>query len=223
VLSLRGRGAIAIVASAALLLVAGDGAARSKKAKKGAKGKKGKVVRVERSSVGAGVVRWCANPRPDGGATCYGLPPEVDEVGVVMDETGTRATVKVTEVKPTLDQCGNTASWEVASNVQSGDLAQLNSGVAGMTFDWKTTTRSKAMNIYGNVPVVAPGLHQGEMLLGAIDDDADDKPDLLIVWFYCDASGVSTQYGQGGHYCVVHYARDGASYQELRLDVVKNC
>lgn len=211
---------MAIAAAGALLVAAGDGLARSKKAKRG---KKGKVVRIERSSVGLGVVRWCANPRPDGGATCYGLPPEVNEIGVVLDESGQRAQVKVTAVKPTLDQCGNTASWEVSSVVQTGDLSQLNVSGSAMLFDWKTTTRSKVMNLYGTVPVVAPGLHQGEMLLGAIDDDTDDKPDLVVVWFHCDAAGGSALNAQGGHYCVVHYGRDGAGYQELRLDVVKNC
>jgi hypothetical protein len=214
------RPALAIAAAAALLVAAGDGFARSRKAKKG---KKGKVVRIERSSVGGGVVRWCGNPRPDGGATCWGLPPEVGEIGFVLDETGQRAQVRVSAVKGTVDQCGNIASWEVSSDVQSGDLMQLNVSVGAMVFDWKTTSRSKAMNIYGTVPVVAPGLHQNEMVLGAIDDDGDDKPDLMLTWFYCDAQGVSQQYGQGGHYCVVHYGRDGASYQELRLDVVKNC
>ena len=211
------RPALAIAAAAALLVAAGDGLARTKKTKKG------KVVRVERTSVGAAVVRWCQNPRPDGGATCYGLPPEVDEIGYVLDETGQRAQVRVTAVKGTLDQCGNVASWEVSSEVRSGDLMQLNSSTAAMVFDWKTTTRSRAMNLYGAVPVVAPGLHVGEMLLGAVDDDGDNRPDLLVTWFYCDAQGTSQQYGQGGHYCVVHSARDGASYQVLRLDVVKNC
>lgn len=218
-LSLRARGAIAIVAGAALVLSAGDGLAREKKKK----GKRGKVVRVERTRIGGGLPRWCGNPRADGGATCWGLPPEVGEVGVVLDESGTRALVRVTAVKGTQDACGNTASWEVSSDVQSGDLSQLNTSVGAMVFDWKTTTRSKAVNIYGNVPVVAPGMHQGEMVLGAVDDDGDDKADLMLTWFYCDGSGTSVQYGQGGHYCVVHYARDGSGYDQLRLDIVKNC
>jgi hypothetical protein len=217
----RRRGAIAIAAGAALVLAAGDGLARDKAKKKGAR--KGKVVRVERSRLEGRLPTFCGNPRVDGGATCWGRPPEVGDLGAVLDDSGLRATVRVTAVKATLDACGNTASWELSSEVRSGDLTQLNTGIGAMVFDWKTTSRSKAMNIYGNPPVVAPGHHKDEYVLGAVDDDADNRAELILAWFYCDASGNSTQYGQGGHYCVVHYARDGGLYKELRLDVVKNC
>ena len=219
-LSRRLHVAAAVIATGALALAAGDGLARQK-GKKGAK--KGKVVRVERARIGGGEPRFCGNPRTDGGATCWGLPPEVGDLATVLDDTGPRGMVRVTEVKGTLDPCGNTASWEVSGRVQSGDLSQLNTGAAAFVIDWKTTSRSKAMNIYGSPPVVAPGQHTNEMVLGAVDDDADGKPDLLLTWFYCDASGTSVLYGQGGHYCVLHYGRDGGSYRQLRLDVVKNC
>jgi hypothetical protein len=218
VLNLGVGGAIAIALGAALLFVAGDGAARGKK--KG-KGKKGKVVRVERSSVAPGVVRWCGNPRADGGATCWGTPPEVGDVGAVMDQQSVRATVKVTDVKGMPDGCGNIGSWEVASRVQSGDLSSF-TGTGAMVFDWDTTSRSRAMDMY-NPPVTPPNKYANpEYMLGAIDDDADARADLIVTWFYCDAAGTSSA-SASGHYCLVHYGLEGTSYRELRFDIVKNC
>ena len=216
-LSRRLQVGLAVIAAGSLALAAGDGLAKKKR------GKKGKVVRVERTRLGGGAPRLCGNPRTDGGATCWGLPPEVGDVATVLDDAGPRGTVRISQVKGTLDPCGNVSSWEVSGQLQSGDLMTLNTAAAAFVIDWKTTTRSKAMNIYGNPPVAVPGQHPNEMLLGAVDDDADGSADLMLTWFYCDATGTSAPYGQGGHYCVVHYARDGGSYKQLRLDVVKNC
>jgi len=218
VLSRRARAAIAIAAAAALAAGAGDGLAGDKKKTR----RKGKVVRVERTKVDPGMVRMCGSPRPDGGATCWGQPPEVGEVGAILDDSGMRGTSRVTKVVPTLDTCGNTISYDIQGEVRGGDLSQLNTSVGAMVFDWKTGSRSRALNIYGSPPVVAPGLHGAEFVLGALDDDGDSRPDLVLIWFYCDATGQSTRSGSG-HYCLVHYRHDGTAYAELRLDVVRNC
>jgi hypothetical protein len=187
--------------------------------------RRGKVVRVERSRLdGVGTPRLCTNPRPDGGASCYGRPPAVGEVGMVVDENGVRASVRVQEVKPVHDQCGNVNSWEVTTLVRSGDVAQVTMSGA-MLFDWAATAKSRTMlpGYYGQAQIPIPGGRQHETLMGAIDDDGDDRADLIVTWYSCDSLGNVTQYSRGGHYCVVHYARDGAGYQQLRIDVVRNC
>jgi ribosomal 30S subunit maturation factor RimM len=184
--------------------------------------KKGRVVRVERSrNSGHDMLRVCSNPQGDGSATCYGRPPKIGEVGTVVDENGVRGTVRVQSVTAQMDQCQNESSWAVTSTLQNGDLSQV-TWQGTMLFDY--TPAPTAHVIQNNGQLTIPSQRAGETLMSALDNDNDAVPDLMITWYYCDLSGAVMQYGQGNNaYCMVYYARSGAKYDELRIDVVKNC
>lgn len=198
---------------------------RSEKSTKTTK-RKGKVVRVERSRLaGGGNPRLCTNVQPTGSATCFVVPPQVGEIGQVLDDSGWKASVRVTAVTPVVSGCSTPSNFEVSIEVRSGDISQLTYNTQPvLVFDWQTSPRSKAFNQYyggyGQSPVPIPGQRPGEMLLGAIDDEADGTADYIVSWYYCDASKApTTSYGQGGMYCFVNYVRDGAGYVERRIDI----
>jgi ribosomal 30S subunit maturation factor RimM len=207
----------ALVAAGLLALVVTPAIARDKKNRK-----KGRVVRVERSrNSGHDFVRVCSNPQSDGSAMCYGRPPKPGELGTVIDENGVRGTVRVQTVAPVVDQCQNESSWSITSTVQNGDLSQV-TWQGTMLFDYTPSTVAHVIQNNNQIPV--PSQRPSETLMTMVDNDSDDQPDLMITWYYCDLSGTAVNYGQGQNaYCMVYYARDGSKYDELRVDVVKNC
>ncbi len=187
-----------------------DGDARGKR--------RGKVVRVERTRLaGVGKPRTCGNVRPDA-ATCYGSPPEVDEIGTVVDDTGQKGTVRVLSVTPMPDGCGNSVSWEIQTAPQSGDLSAATYTWA-LLFDVDTTTRTRVMYNNGNIPV--PSNRPGENLWYAFDHDTDDIADFMITYYSCDATGGPLPSSSG--YCMVYYGREEVGYLEQRVDIVRNC
>lgn len=177
--------------------------------------RKGKVVRVERSSIGRGRVPvLCTGMQETGVVTCYGRPPATGVEGAVVDYNGVRANVRTVAIKPVADSCGNTSSWEVTSEIVRGDLTAIGWNAA-VVFDYPADERARFRD------ATAPGPRQ-ETVLAAIDEDGDDRPELMATWYACDAAGRYAA-GAAGHYCMVHYRRDGAGFVELRIDVVKIC
>jgi ribosomal 30S subunit maturation factor RimM len=207
----------ALVAAGLLALLVAPALARNKSSRK-----KGRVVRVERSrNSGHDMVRVCSNPAADGSATCYGRPPRPGEVGTVIDENGVRGTVRVQTVTAQMDTCQNESSWAITGTVQNGDLSAV-TWQGTMLFDYTPTAMSHVIQNNNQIPV--PSQRPSETLMTMVDNNSDDQPDLMITWYYCDMSGTALNYGQGQNaYCMVYYGRDGSKYEELRIDIVKNC
>lgn len=183
--------------------------------------KKGKVVRVERGRAERmGAPRWC-QIRPDGSASCYGKAPDVGMVGNVVDDVSRKATVRVTQVTPSIDQCGNAVSWEIMTETVTGDVSQSNYAWAAL-FDYRGTANTRTMYQNGQIPVPGnrgPGI---ESVWTAFDDDGDDNADFIITYFSCDGSGqVSTQ-GYPG-YCMVYYTKGSSGFLEQRVDIIRQC
>jgi hypothetical protein len=185
--------------------------------------KKGRVVRVERSQGSRNLLpRVCGQVDPSGGVACWGKPVEIGEIGTVYDETGRKADIRVDTVTPQYDGCQNTTGWQLTTTLLHGTLDQA-SYMSYAVFDWRGTEQTRTL--YNNGQIVSPGNKMGETVLSALDDDLDDVADLIVTYYQCDPSGTPSQYGAGGGaYCVTYYQRDaGASYSELRTDVVRSC
>jgi hypothetical protein len=187
-----------------------------------AKRKKGRVVRIERSHSGTPrTLRMCSNPQADGSAVCYGVPPEIGETGIVVDDGGVKGRVTINSVSPSLDTCGNATGWNVTSTVISGDLSQLtSSGAIMLDYD----VGQGAHVISNNTPPL-PNPRSTEIEMIAYSNDGDDVPEIFESWYMCDLGGVERSWatGQAGYYCLVYYGRADNAYREERVDVVKNC
>jgi hypothetical protein len=192
-----------------------DGAARTNR-------KRGKVVRVERGRADrVGQPRFC-QIRPDGSATCFGKVPEVGQIGTVMDDVSRKATVRITQVTPSIDSCGNVTGSEILSEATTGDLSQNTGYNWTVLFDYKGTANTHSMYQNGQIPTPGnrgPGV---ESVWMAFDDDQDANADFIITYYSCDDTGaVSMQGGPG--YCMVYYAKDASSFIEQRVDIVRGC
>jgi len=206
----------------ALLVVAPhQGDARTTKASTKTLRKKGKVVRVERGpGERSRQTKWC-QIRPDGTATCNGRAPERGELGTVVDETGQQATVRTTKVTPTIDGCGNVTGSEIETETISGDVSRSNYAWAAL-FDYPAS--SSTHTVYNSGQITVPGSRGPgvESVWTAFDDNKDDNPELIITYFYCDASGQVTPTGSPG-WCIAYYTKDASSYVEQRVDIIRQC
>jgi hypothetical protein len=215
---------IRVVAIAALTVAVGVGGVALAAKKKQRKGKKeGRVVRVERSSAGRNLVpRLCNQVSMDGTISCWGMTVEVGEVAQVYDETGHKADLRVDTAMPQMDNCQNTVGWTLGTTAVHGAVPQTYNYNMYAVFDWRGTDQTRVVINNGQM-MPPPGSRAGESVLGGIDDNLDDVPDLLVTYYQCDASGNPASYGSGA-YCLVYYRHDtGSSYTELRVDIVRSC
>ena len=207
------RAALAALVPVVAVAVAGVAEARRGK-------RKGKVVRVERGSSDAALVpRLCYPVQPDGTAYCYGAPPQVGEVGIVVTEVGPVGSARVTAVTPQLDNCQNVIAWTINLQATSGGLDKV-TGYGTALFDVATTGATRTL--VNNGQVAPPGRYPGESFYAAVDHDRDDQPDYMLTYYYCDATGAPLA-SPGGTFCMVNYVRDRGQYVERRVDIVKNC
>jgi hypothetical protein len=179
--------------------------------------RKGRVVRVERTKVEAAQLPRMCQPRSDGGASCFGRGVAPGEEGTVIDETGVRARLRIDQVTPSLDGCGNAQWWDVVGTVQSGDLSTM-SPAAMMLVGWRV---SRSARIASQPVDLAPLGRPAESAWLGVDDDGDGDAELVVTSFPCDAAG---QYSSSGTTaCLSYYVADGRSLRQLRVDHVATC
>src|SRR5688572_12040383 len=85
----------------------------------------GKVVRVERRAAGfTGQPRFCTIQPSDMFGSCAGLrAPEIGERMTAVDRNRAVGVLRVTNVTPYPDGCGQTYNWMIQTVAESGDFA----------------------------------------------------------------------------------------------------
>jgi len=210
-----------VAAAMAVLLLGGaavDGDAAAGKRKGG---KRGKVVRVERPKFGGGgLIRTCQMSGASV-ATCYGRPPVLGDVGIVIDTAVMYGEARVVSVTPVNDTCNNITSWTVTVESSNAQVAQLSYG-AILLIDYTASPQARSVPVGGQVPI--PGARVGEYGYLGVDSDGDTDADLYVSAYTCDAAGNVIGYGQGHvGYCMGYWVGDQSSWTLLRTDVVRSC
>ncbi|MCA9676892.1 MAG: hypothetical protein KC464_17795, partial [Myxococcales bacterium] len=198
----------------AMPALGGGAGGKAARGKHGKAARHGKVVRVERARSGRGFRPHLCNMYSNQ-ANCWGTAPRVDETGWVIDQQGRRAEVRVIEVTPYKDSCGNEIRWDARFDVTAGDLSQVSYGF--LLLDWPAESYSKVLQD-AEVP---QGGQPGESMWASFDHDGDGTSDLKVTYYNCDASGAPATGVPS--YCVNYWGRDGGGYERLRQDNVAAC
>ncbi len=182
--------------------------------------RRGKVVRVERVGKGRALLpRFCQVTSGAEAGQCFGLPPRVGEVGVVVNRERVLGEVRVEAVESANGACpDNPTLWQYQASARAGGVAQ-GSGDAWAVFDGEVGPSSRMLE--GDDQGL-PG-QNGQRPFIALDRDGDGRAELALVVEECaDQAGPS---GTGQAFCLTYFARarGGDSWTSLRRDVLRIC
>jgi hypothetical protein len=176
--------------------------------------RRGKVVRVERSTHARTQPLACSMYY--GSGTCYGQEILVGTIASVVDEKGVRAEVRVKEVTPQPDRCGNPTGWSFTVDTLSGDVNAP--GQIWLVID---------LPIHG-LRTMQPGTWQvptgkQENAWAAFDSQGDGTADYMVTWHNCDVTGMLQQNPSDPSFCMNYYEYRSGDYVLIKQDNVRSC
>lgn len=206
--------AVAVAAWPARDVAAGPAAKKRVRAK--GKGK-GKVVRVERNQPQISSKARLCNVFELEVANC---PREVKagEVGFVVDADGNYGEAPVLQSTPVTDACGNSVTWNVILDVSR--LARRDfSYNAVFVIDHRVADDGHTLAPSLDPPSGRPD----ENVHHVLDDDGDNRPDLLVTTFACDDRGRPTRDARASHTCHDTWVEVRDEWRHARTDLVPTC
>lgn len=199
--------AAALTAASGVVAIAGDADARK------AGRRKGKVVRVERGHTTRLTPLACSMYY--GSGACYGREIPVGTVATVVDEKGARAVVRVKDVTPQNDRCGNATGWSFNVDTVSGDVQ-----AAGQMWLVIDLPLDRLRSMAGGTYQVPPG--QAENAWAGFDVGSDGVADYIVTWHNCTEGGAPQQSGDPS-FCMNYYEYRSGQYTRIHQDFVRSC
>lgn len=181
----------------------------------------GKVVRVERKAAGySGQPRFCTIQPSDLYGSCVGTKePVVGERMTAVDRNRAVGTLRVTNVTPSPDGCGQTYYWTIQGVVETGDFTTARGLVLAVT-DVNVDMRAGKMVDPDRSPT---GHSWGSDQIYAIDSNGDNTADIEFIQYACDDAGnVATTTATSACHDV-WVLQNGKQFDRLRQDRFRTC
>lgn len=208
-----GRALVACVAAAA---VVGAVAAEAAPRKKG-RGARGKVVRVERKLPQlASNAHVCSLYDIDIGYCRQEV--DVGDVGLVLDDQGNYGRAAIRSVSRVVDACGLPVTWNIeidTSQLTSRDYAYN----AVVVFGHQLGDDARSLPPRGAAPADRPG----EQITNVIDDDGDERGDVMVTTYGCDEPGLGTPSRRPSMTCYDTWIEHRDEWRHARTDTVPAC
>lgn len=203
-------------AAAAFAAGSASADARGKARAKKARGK-GKVVRVERNQPQiSSKARLCGLYDVDMG-TCA-REVQVGEIGVILDAEGNYGEAPVVSSTRVNDACGNAVTWNITvdvSRLTSRDFSYN----AVFVLDHRVADNGHTLT----PSIDAPSGRPDENVQHVLDDDGDNRPDLLVTSYACDERKQPTAASRVSHTCFDTWVEIRDEWRHARTDQVPTC
>lgn len=186
-------------------------------AKKRVRGKgKGKVVRVERTQPQVSSKARLCDVYDVEVATC---PREIaaGEIGLVVDGERSYGEASVLQSTRVADACGNAVTWNIVLDVSR--LTGHFSYNAVFVLDHRVAENGRTLP----ASIDAPSGRPDENVKHVLDDDGDDRPDLLVTTFACDARAQPMRGSRVSHTCFDTWVEVRDEWRHARTDQVPTC
>ena len=179
--------------------------------------RRGKVVRIARQEPAVSTrLRYCQLYDIEVGGCSREV--KVGDVGWVMDNEGTYGQARIVDASPVVDACGQPISWNIT--IDLGQLIRRDfSAYALLVLDHEVTESAHLLP----TSEAPPAARAGEVVAQIIDDDGDDRGDVMITTFPCDGRGGAPSATGSTHQCTDYWIERRDEWRHARTDVVVQC